>query len=553
MVALGATALAADHDARSTAERPACPTWPCRSSIPALEGRLRESLTLLGVAARHADRRRRRRRRPGRADLPSSRRVEWLAIAGLSAGLRPLDPAPVHRRRPGEPQPYAEATRLLTQLRTRRPPAARAPPSTRAASPSTCSRSCARSRRSTGPRCCRPAAAGGWSCSPSTGVDRVDWETSLDADSAIADAWASQQPQIANRSQARIAPAGGDASSLVVPLVAGVRTVGAGRARGRRAGAYPSARGRPDRRADHARPRCGWRRRCSSTTSGRWPPTRSASGWPGRSTTASPRSWSWSATASTTRWPRCPRAPTRPPRSCAALRAEVTRVITELRLSLFELRSEVDRHGGLAAAIAEYARTVGAAGGLRVHFSVEESTARLPAAIEAELLRIAQEAITNARKHAGASESLGDLRSRPAVRARSRYPTTAQGLADHRPEGRFGLAIMAERAERIRGQLEITPRHRRRDNRGGGARHPAAARVACVIAFRTRRGVTTSMTTSTRRRRDPHQGAARRRSRPDPQGPAARLRARPATSRSSARPAPPPRRSARPAPCSPTS
>ncbi len=28
------------------------------------------------------------------------------------------------------------------------------------------------------------------------------------------------------------------------------------------------------------------------------------------------------------------------------LRAEVTRVITELRLSLFELRSEVDRHGG---------------------------------------------------------------------------------------------------------------------------------------------------------------------------------------------------------------
>ena len=31
------------------------------------------------------------------------------------------------------------------------------------------------------------------------------------------------------------------------------------------------------------------------------------------------------------------------------LRAEVTRVITELRLSLFELRSEVDRQGGLSA------------------------------------------------------------------------------------------------------------------------------------------------------------------------------------------------------------
>ena len=80
----------------------------------------------------------------------------------------------------------------------------------------------------------------------------------------------------------------------------------------------------------------------------------------------------------------------------------MTRVITELRLSLFELRSEVDRHGGLAAAIAEYARTVGASGGLRVHLSLDESTARLPAATEAELLRIAQEAVTNARKHAGA-------------------------------------------------------------------------------------------------------------------------------------------------------
>ena len=38
-----------------------------------------------------------------------------------------------------------------------------------------------------------------------------------------------------------------------------------------------------------------------------------------------------------------------------------------------------------------------------MHFTLDESTARLPAATEAELLRIAQEAITNARKHAGAA------------------------------------------------------------------------------------------------------------------------------------------------------
>jgi nitrate/nitrite-specific signal transduction histidine kinase len=33
-----------------------------------------------------------------------------------------------------------------------------------------------------------------------------------------------------------------------------------------------------------------------------------------------------------------------------------------------------------------------------------------------------------------------------------------KGFADDRPDGRYGLAIMAERAERIRGRLEITPR-----------------------------------------------------------------------------------------------
>jgi signal transduction histidine kinase len=140
-----------------------------------------------------------------------------------------------------------------------------------------------------------------------------------------------------------------------------------------------------------------------------------------------------------------------------ALRGEVTRVITELRLSLFELRTEVDRQGGLAAAIAEYARQVAAAGGLRVHFSVDESTARMPAAVEAELLRIAQEAITNARKHAGAQNLWVTCEIDPPY-ARIEVSDDGQGIGPQRPDGRFGLAIMAERAERIRGQLEITPR-----------------------------------------------------------------------------------------------
>jgi signal transduction histidine kinase len=161
------------------------------------------------------------------------------------------------------------------------------------------------------------------------------------------------------------------------------------------------------------------------------------------------------------------------------LRNEVTRVITELRLSLFELRSEVDRHGGLTAAIAEYARAVGASAGLRVHLSLDESTARLPAATEAELLRIAQEAITNARKHAGAANLWVTCAVDPPF-AQIEVSDDGHGISDQRPDGRYGLAIMAERAERIRGRLEITPRN------------PNGTRVAVLLGTSPRRGTLTA-------------------------------------------------------------
>src|SRR5690606_721376 len=134
----------------------------------------------------------------------------------------------------------------------------------------------------------------------------------------------------------------------------------------------------------------------------------------------------------------------------------------------------VDRHGGLAAAIAEYARTVGASGGMRVHLSLDEATARLPAAVEAELLRIAQEAITNARNHAGAANLWVTCAVDPPY-AQIEISDDGRGIADQRPEGRYGLAIMAERAERIRGRLEIRPRH------------PTGTTVAVVLGTSPRR------------------------------------------------------------------
>jgi len=153
-----------------------------------------------------------------------------------------------------------------------------------------------------------------------------------------------------------------------------------------------------------------------------------------------------------------PEDPERTTEDLRSLREEITRVVTELRLSLFELRSQVDRHGNLTSAIADFARIVGASAGLRVHLSLDDSPGRLPTAIEAELLRIAQEAITNARKHAGAS-NLWVTCSVDPPNAQIEVSDDGQGIADQRVDGRYGLAIMAERAERIRGRLEIRPRH----------------------------------------------------------------------------------------------
>lgn len=381
--------------------------------------------------------------------------AQWLILAGLGTLAAGTYQRIVQARTESRPQPYAEATRLLTQLRSvaRQLPGATLDPGGIAEHLLDELRVVARADRAA----VLSASGGGrLVVLAQAGAERVDWETGLDADSAIADAWASQQPQTANRSQTRSHP-GGDVSALVVPLVAGVRTIGLVAIEADLAGAYPPAViGQVCALTRPAALRLEAALlfdevRSLATNEERQRLAREIHDGVAQelvmvgygidnALAALPENASETATELRT------------------LRGEVTRVITELRLSLFELRSQVDRHGGLAAAIAEYARTVGASAGLRVHLSLDESTARLPAAVEAELLRIAQEAITNARKHAGAANLWVTCAVHPPY-AQIEVSDDGQGIADQRPDGRYGLAIMAERAERIRGRLDIRPRH----------------------------------------------------------------------------------------------
>lgn len=397
--------------------------------------------------------------------------AQWLILAGLGLYAASALHRVMRVRDEGKPQPYAEATRLLTQLRTvaRQLPGATLDPGGISEHLLEELRTVARADRAA----VLSASGGGrLVVLAQVGVDRVDWETTLDADSAIADAWASQQPQTAARSQAR-SHRGGEVSALIVPLVAGVRTVGLVVLEADAAQAYPA--GVVSRVTGLTRPAALRLEaallfdevRSLATNEERQRLAREIHD--GVAQELVMVGYGIDNALATVHDDAEETA-----ESLRALRHEVTRVITELRLSLFELRSEVDRHGGLAAAIAEYARTVGASGGLRVHLSLDESTARLPAATEAELLRIAQEAVTNARKHAGASNLWVTCEVDPPF-AQIEVSDDGQGIADQRSDGHYGLAIMAERAERIRGRLEIRPRQ------------PSGTTVAVVLGSSPRR------------------------------------------------------------------
>jgi signal transduction histidine kinase len=381
--------------------------------------------------------------------------AQWLILAGLGLYAANTLQRIVQARGEIKPQPYAEATRLLTQLRSvaRQLPGATLDPGGISEHLLEELRTVARADRAA---VLSGSGGGRLVVLAQMGVDRVDWETTLDADSAIADAWASQQPQTAHRSQAR-SHTGREVSALVVPLVAGVRTIGLVTLEADVANAYPlpvvarvTALTRPAALRLEAALLFDEVRSLATNEERQRLAREIHDGVAQELVMVGYGIDNALATL--------PEGATETAEELRVLRGEVTRVITELRLSLFELRSEVDRHGGLAAAIAEYARTVCASAGLRLHLSIDDSSARLPAATEAELLRIAQEAITNARKHSGADNMWVTCAVDPPY-AQIEVSDDGQGIADQRPDGRYGLAIMAERAERIRGRLEISPRH----------------------------------------------------------------------------------------------
>lgn len=144
----------------------------------------------------------------------------------------------------------------------------------------------------------------------------------------------------------------------------------------------------------------------------------------------------------------------------AVAAGEVRRLVRELRLSIFDLRTDVGNNQTLGSAIGEYAQQITASTNLVVHTTVSDRTPCVDPALQHEILRICQEAVANARRHAQAHNLWITYRS-SSERRLLRIADDGVGAFDAkgpRGAGGEGLSIMAERVQRIGGHLAVRRR-----------------------------------------------------------------------------------------------
>lgn len=133
--------------------------------------------------------------------------------------------------------------------------------------------------------------------------------------------------------------------------------------------------------------------------------------------------------------------------------------LQEARRSVWDLRPRPLEGKGLAGALADEVANLERRAALAGSFETEGQVGELPPAVEAALLRIAQEAIHNTIKYARASR----LTVRLVPTGGGVELTVADDgvgfdpdrLATAQPDGGFGLGAMAERARLLGGELSV--------------------------------------------------------------------------------------------------
>jgi signal transduction histidine kinase/ligand-binding sensor domain-containing protein len=132
--------------------------------------------------------------------------------------------------------------------------------------------------------------------------------------------------------------------------------------------------------------------------------------------------------------------------------------LTEARRSVMDLRASALEGQDLAAALQSGTRMWTAGSPVAVNVDVSGAEKPLPQEMEQHLLRIAQEAVTNALKHAGASQIWIKLHME-ARKLQLRITDNGCGFEQQdvfaSRGGHFGVLGMRERAERLGGELRL--------------------------------------------------------------------------------------------------
>jgi len=139
------------------------------------------------------------------------------------------------------------------------------------------------------------------------------------------------------------------------------------------------------------------------------------------------------------------------------IREVVKDTYEDIRESIDQLSTEI-KSVSILAALGNYVREFSSNNGIPVQFEISKPFARLSPVAELQLLRIAQEALTNVRRHAMASNVDVKLRN-TADAVEMIVKDDGKGFnleeLEEYPPGYHGLAIIKERAEGLGGNVII--------------------------------------------------------------------------------------------------
>jgi signal transduction histidine kinase len=139
----------------------------------------------------------------------------------------------------------------------------------------------------------------------------------------------------------------------------------------------------------------------------------------------------------------------------ASVRSLVFQCHNEMRQSIWDLRAPVLEEFDLGDALKRIADSLTVDSEITVKLRQQRNHVKIPQSIEDNLLRIGQEALTNAVKHANPTRLDIDLQAKPGLVTLMIRDDGSGGANLESKPGHFGLVGMKERTARIGGELTI--------------------------------------------------------------------------------------------------